>query len=357
MHDPAKWEPASHPVHRLIHLHDAAVLAFLSLQRRAKQLQHPFKQGEDGDFPAFMKLVSDYREVMARIIFVVPGQTDGAAAEALRSNAVAWFLQKQRLKARKTVNAAAASLAECWQEPTGEELGLGPSPQYRTVFAYTPSRSPEEELRGVDRYNEWTPIRKALLDQLEKAGECVPDCNLAQLRVAACGAILLDGGPLAGLPSQADLLDFVTAAEPPSPPKGEPPAATVTEGSPPEGGKPKAATPTDPPKMNEQQTLVPKPQADGPSGGCWVWWKGKRHDVPTGNVYKLIDLFWTRDSAHYDDIDDALGDPHDSGYLKKLFSKANAVLKGIGIPWHVSANSTSRTAAKKDGHRPDRKSG
>lgn len=41
---------------------------------------------------------------------------------------------------------------------------------------------------------------------------------------------------------------------------------------------------------------------DGPEGGCWLWWKGKRHDVPKGVVYRLLAFMWKKDSVTYDDL-------------------------------------------------------
>ena len=45
-----------------------------------------------------------------------------------------------------------------------------------------------------------------------------------------------------------------------------------------------------------------KSRRDGTEAGCWLWWKGKRHDVPKGVVYRLLEYFWNRDSAGYDEL-------------------------------------------------------
>jgi hypothetical protein len=87
---------------------------------------------------------------------------------------------------------------------------------------------------------------------------------------------------------------------------------------------------------------------DGPQGGCWLWWKGNRHDVPKGNVYKLIDYFWNRESARYDDL---VGPVFDSDVLNQSIrsecSETSEVLSRIGVPWKLSADSRSRIVTKK----------
>jgi hypothetical protein len=91
----------------------------------------------------------------------------------------------------------------------------------------------------------------------------------------------------------------------------------------------------------------PQPRADGPAGGCWLWWSGRRHDVPKGNVYRLLDYMWDRDHAGYDDL---VGPVFDASILpqtiRSLSGKANSVLKKVGIAWRLEPDSVTRHLTK-----------
>ena len=91
----------------------------------------------------------------------------------------------------------------------------------------------------------------------------------------------------------------------------------------------------------------PADHADGPEGGSWVWWKGERHDVPEGVVYRLIVHFWDRDWATYAALCENvfLGEVEDQTFRSKL-SEASKVLKRIGVPWRLKANARERIATK-----------
>jgi hypothetical protein len=93
--------------------------------------------------------------------------------------------------------------------------------------------------------------------------------------------------------------------------------------------------------------VPPQPRADGPVGGCWLWWKGRRHDVPKGNVYRLLDFMWDRDHAHYDDL---VGPVLDASVLaqsiRSLAGKVNKTLKKVGVPWRLEPDSVTRHLTK-----------
>jgi hypothetical protein len=89
---------------------------------------------------------------------------------------------------------------------------------------------------------------------------------------------------------------------------------------------------------------------DGPAGGCWLWFHGKRYGVPKGVVYKLLAHMWVRESARYDDL---MGtgmpvwdDPVEPQTVRSKVSEANKVLKVAGVPWRLSADSASRHVTK-----------
>jgi hypothetical protein len=101
-----------------------------------------------------------------------------------------------------------------------------------------------------------------------------------------------------------------------------------------------------PPGLGAQDGHQPRP--DGVEGGCWLWWKGKRHDIPKGNVFKLLAFMWDRDSASYDAlVGPVFDDPVEPQTLRSLANKANNAIAGIGLPWKFSTNSVSRLMTKK----------
>jgi hypothetical protein len=107
--------------------------------------------------------------------------------------------------------------------------------------------------------------------------------------------------------------------------------------------------------QDEARAVVPalapleeqKAHPDGLEGGCWLWWKGQRHDVPKGVVYRLLAHMWNRDSASYDSLD---GPVFEGGFLpgtlRGRVSEVNKVLKRILIPWKLATDSDNRILTK-----------
>jgi hypothetical protein len=97
------------------------------------------------------------------------------------------------------------------------------------------------------------------------------------------------------------------------------------------------------PEPTTQERLHP----DGPEGGRWIWWQNKRYDVPKGNVYRIIAYMWNRDSASYDELENATVF-ESSVAPQTVRSYANKVNNALppGIPWRLSANSTNRQLTK-----------
>jgi hypothetical protein len=111
--------------------------------------------------------------------------------------------------------------------------------------------------------------------------------------------------------------------------------------------QPLTTTTTTPPPgpwgQGERQLLRP----NGVEGGCWLWWQGKRHDIPKGVVYRLIAHMWDRDFAPYDNLEGPVFEETvipDS--LRARVSDTNRVLKKIGIPWLLKTDATSRILTK-----------
>jgi hypothetical protein len=86
---------------------------------------------------------------------------------------------------------------------------------------------------------------------------------------------------------------------------------------------------------------------EGPEGGRWLWWRGRRYDIPAGNVYRLLEYMWGRDSARYDGL---VGPVFDSDAepqtVRSLASKANKVLGKVGVPWRFTTDSVTRHLTK-----------
>jgi hypothetical protein len=86
---------------------------------------------------------------------------------------------------------------------------------------------------------------------------------------------------------------------------------------------------------------------NGVEGGCWLWWEGKRHDIPKGVVYRLIAFMLGRDSAPYDDLEgDVFEDAVLPGTVRARTSEVNRVLKKIGVSWRLQADATGRILTK-----------
>ncbi|WP_162673141.1 hypothetical protein [Gemmata massiliana] len=87
---------------------------------------------------------------------------------------------------------------------------------------------------------------------------------------------------------------------------------------------------------------------EGPEGGRWLWWNGKRHDVPLGSVYRLIEHMWNHEFAKYDELmDGTVFDASvDSKTLGNKASEASAILRSIGVPWRLSVDSRDRVVTK-----------
>src|SRR5262249_10401037 len=77
---------------------------------------------------------------------------------------------------------------------------------------------------------------------------------------------------------------------------------------------------------------------DGPEGGCWLWWKNTRHNIPKGTLYRMLAHMWNRDSTTYDGLYAA---PHHAVYddvvdyqtIRSDASELSGILRRIGIPW------------------------
>jgi hypothetical protein len=96
-----------------------------------------------------------------------------------------------------------------------------------------------------------------------------------------------------------------------------------------------------------RRNLSAAPRPDGVEGGCWLWWQGHRHNIPKGNVYKLLAFMWGRDSAGYDALEGPVfDDPVQPQTIRSLANKLNKVLKKVGVPWRLSADSTLRQLTK-----------
>jgi hypothetical protein len=131
---------------------------------------------------------------------------------------------------------------------------------------------------------------------------------------------------------------FWKARLPPPPPPGTPQAGGPEQKS---AGAADARKPTPP---TQQQNL---PKADGPEGGRWLWWKGKRYDIPTGNVYRLLEFMWNRDSASYDALSGPVFDsPVEPGTIRSYANKAHNALKAAGVPWRLKTDSVNRYLTK-----------
>jgi hypothetical protein len=96
-----------------------------------------------------------------------------------------------------------------------------------------------------------------------------------------------------------------------------------------------------------QPTNTPTARPDGVEGGCWLWWQGRRHDIPKGVTYRLIAFMWDRDSSCYDDLEGPVfEDALMPDSLRARVSEANKVLRRVGILWRLKTDSTSRTLTK-----------
>ncbi len=110
--------------------------------------------------------------------------------------------------------------------------------------------------------------------------------------------------------------------------------------------------PTAPVRPSEAVAPPAGTPPDGVTGGCWVWWRGKRYDVPKGVVYRLIAHFWDRDSSPYDALLDKNGgvfdDPVPPDSIRKRLSEASKALAKLpGFPWRLEADSEAREARKR----------
>jgi hypothetical protein len=86
---------------------------------------------------------------------------------------------------------------------------------------------------------------------------------------------------------------------------------------------------------------------DGPEGGCWLWWRGKRHDVPKGVVYLLLAYMWDRDSASYDALVGPVFELDVApATVRARATDVNKELKRNGIPWRLKTDSVSRQLTK-----------
>ena len=92
----------------------------------------------------------------------------------------------------------------------------------------------------------------------------------------------------------------------------------------------------------------PALHADGLEGGCWLWWKKKRYDVPKGVVYRLLEFMWNRDSTSYQSLESSVfEDPVLFQTIRARASDANKVLNRIGIPWRLKADAINQYLTKR----------
>lgn len=94
--------------------------------------------------------------------------------------------------------------------------------------------------------------------------------------------------------------------------------------------------------------IVPSMPPDGPEGGRWVWVSGKRHDVKTGVVYRMIAFMWDRSSAGYDTLEgsNVFEDRVTPQTIRARVSDVNRCLDKIGVSWRLKPNSVSRCLTK-----------
>lgn len=105
------------------------------------------------------------------------------------------------------------------------------------------------------------------------------------------------------------------------------------------------APPTPPASPSDGQDAPAHP--DGTEGGCWLWWKGKRHDVPKGVVFLLLAYMWDKDSASYDALVGPVFEVDVApGTIRGRKTELNKVLRKIGIPWQLRTDSKSRQLTK-----------
>jgi hypothetical protein len=106
-------------------------------------------------------------------------------------------------------------------------------------------------------------------------------------------------------------------------------------------------TPGDAPHLPSDTSPKQKePPPDGPEGGRWLWWKNKRCDIPKGNVYKLLEFMWDRDSASYDNlIGPVFADPVEPQTIRSYANKLKNALPS-GFPWRLSTNAVNRQLTK-----------
>jgi hypothetical protein len=87
--------------------------------------------------------------------------------------------------------------------------------------------------------------------------------------------------------------------------------------------------------------------SDGLEGGRWLWWKGKRYNIPKGTVYRLLEFMWNRDSASYEALEQ--NDVFESSVLpqtvRSYVNKANTALPS-GFPWRLSSDANARQLTK-----------
>ena len=99
--------------------------------------------------------------------------------------------------------------------------------------------------------------------------------------------------------------------------------------------------------LGHGQQRADEPHPDGVEGGRWLWWENKRHSVPKGVVYRLLDHMWDRDSASYKDLEDA-GVFESAVVPQTVRSYANKAKNALpsGFPWHLKTDSAARQLTK-----------
>jgi hypothetical protein len=133
-------------------------------------------------------------------------------------------------------------------------------------------------------------------------------------------------------------------ADPPKDPDADPPKDPGAEGD----GSVTGVGDAEP--MNPGADRLKTAERSGPVAGRWLWWRGKRYDIPGGVFYCLLRFMWNRDSAEFtalEDRDEELdgrvfeGTPA-PGTIRARASEVSCWLVKHHIPWRLQVNSRNR---------------
>ncbi len=91
----------------------------------------------------------------------------------------------------------------------------------------------------------------------------------------------------------------------------------------------------------EKPHAVEKPHAriaevgrrDGPFGERYLQWKGKRNNLTSGIVYRLVAYMWDRDNVEHQDLEGTVFDAEFAPKtLRARLAEANDILGKVGVP-------------------------